>query len=139
MINPVVFNVTRVAMLSAFSAVISELLGFKLKLYKVKLWAAMVASKLCFTYLWINDHYLTCNLPTLLPMLFLTGLCFLYVPTSMQFVANHILFPYLGFDVILAAFCLMWKFKESRDLFLSMSITFIGLCHRGFIDVWCMA
>lgn len=37
MINPVIFNVTRVAMLSAFSAVVSELLGFKLKLYKVKL------------------------------------------------------------------------------------------------------
>lgn len=36
-INPVVFNVTRVAMLSAFSAVISELLGFKLKLHKVKI------------------------------------------------------------------------------------------------------
>ncbi|XP_067937841.1 protein PHTF2-like [Watersipora subatra] len=36
-INPVVFNVARVAMLSAFSAVISELLGFKLKLHKVKM------------------------------------------------------------------------------------------------------
>lgn len=36
-INPVVFNATRLVMLSAFSAIVSELLGFKLKLYKVKL------------------------------------------------------------------------------------------------------
>lgn len=37
LINPVVYNFTRLIVLSAFSAVISELLGFKLKLHKVKL------------------------------------------------------------------------------------------------------
>ncbi|RUS70098.1 hypothetical protein EGW08_022137 [Elysia chlorotica] len=35
--NPVVYNVMRVVVLSAFSAVLTEVLGFKLKLYKIKL------------------------------------------------------------------------------------------------------
>ncbi|VDI27446.1 Hypothetical predicted protein [Mytilus galloprovincialis] len=35
--NPVIYNITRVVVLSAFSAVLTELLGFKLKLYKIKL------------------------------------------------------------------------------------------------------
>lgn len=35
--NPVIYNVTKVVVLSAFSAVLTELLGFKLKLYKIKL------------------------------------------------------------------------------------------------------
>jgi len=37
LVNPIVFHVTRLVMLSAFSAVISELLGFKLKLQSVKI------------------------------------------------------------------------------------------------------
>lgn len=35
--NPFLYNVTRVLVLSAVSGVLSEMLGFKLKLYKVKL------------------------------------------------------------------------------------------------------
>lgn len=35
--NPFVLNVTKVVILSAFSAILTELLGFKLKLYKIKL------------------------------------------------------------------------------------------------------
>jgi hypothetical protein len=35
--NPLILNVTKVVVLSAFSAVLTELLGFKLKLYKIKL------------------------------------------------------------------------------------------------------
>ncbi|GFS03504.1 homeodomain transcription factor [Elysia marginata] len=35
--NPVIYNITRVVVLSAFSAVLTEVLGFKLKLYKIKL------------------------------------------------------------------------------------------------------
>lgn len=34
--NPYLYNITKVIVLSAFSAVLSELLGFKLKLLKVK-------------------------------------------------------------------------------------------------------
>ncbi len=36
-INPWVYNVTKVIILSASSAVLSELFGFKLKLYKIKI------------------------------------------------------------------------------------------------------
>jgi hypothetical protein len=36
-VNPWVYNVTKVVVLSAASAVASELFGFKLKLYKIKL------------------------------------------------------------------------------------------------------
>lgn len=36
-INPWVYNVTKVVILSAASAVLSELFGFKLKLYKIKI------------------------------------------------------------------------------------------------------
>ena len=35
--NPFLYNVTKVVILSAFSAVLTELLGFKLKLYKIKI------------------------------------------------------------------------------------------------------
>ncbi|XP_015783754.1 putative homeodomain transcription factor 2 [Tetranychus urticae] len=35
--NPYLYNITKVIVLSAFSAVLTELLGFKLKLYKIKL------------------------------------------------------------------------------------------------------
>lgn len=35
--NPYLYNITKVVVLSAFSAVLTELLGFKLKLYKIKL------------------------------------------------------------------------------------------------------
>ncbi|RWS29231.1 putative homeodomain transcription factor-like protein [Leptotrombidium deliense] len=35
--NPYLYNVTKVIVLSAFSAVLTEMLGFKLKLYKIKL------------------------------------------------------------------------------------------------------
>ncbi|KAK3725298.1 hypothetical protein RRG08_005357 [Elysia crispata] len=35
--NPVIYNIMRVVVLSAFSAVLTEVLGFKLKLYKIKL------------------------------------------------------------------------------------------------------
>ncbi|KAK3087205.1 hypothetical protein FSP39_003081, partial [Pinctada imbricata] len=35
--NPVLYNIIKVVVLSAFSAVLTELLGFKLKLYKIKL------------------------------------------------------------------------------------------------------
>ena len=35
--NPYLYNITKVIVLSAFSAVLSEALGFKLKLMKVKL------------------------------------------------------------------------------------------------------
>jgi hypothetical protein len=35
--NPLIYNITKVVVLSAFSAVMTELLGFKLKLYKIKL------------------------------------------------------------------------------------------------------
>ncbi|XP_067665289.1 protein PHTF2-like [Haliotis asinina] len=34
--NPLIYNITKVVVLSAFSAVLTELLGFKLKLYKIK-------------------------------------------------------------------------------------------------------
>eukprot|EP00057_Strongylocentrotus_purpuratus_P014803 XP_011669277.1 PREDICTED: putative homeodomain transcription factor 2 isoform X2 [Strongylocentrotus purpuratus] len=34
--NPVLYNITRVLVLSAFSGVLTELLGFKLKLWKIK-------------------------------------------------------------------------------------------------------
>lgn len=36
-VNPWIYNVTKVVLLSAFSAVLSELFGFKLKLYKIKI------------------------------------------------------------------------------------------------------
>lgn len=36
-VDPWVYNITKVVILSAFSAVVSELLGFKLKLYKIKI------------------------------------------------------------------------------------------------------
>jgi len=35
--NPYFYNLTRLVILSAFSGVLSEILGFKLKLYKIKL------------------------------------------------------------------------------------------------------
>ncbi|ELU06136.1 hypothetical protein CAPTEDRAFT_227509 [Capitella teleta] len=35
--NPFLYNITKVIILSAFSAVLTEILGFKLKLYKIKL------------------------------------------------------------------------------------------------------
>lgn len=35
--NPFLYNITKVVILSAFSAVLTELLGFKLKLYKIKI------------------------------------------------------------------------------------------------------
>lgn len=35
--SPWMYHVTRVVVLSAFSAVVSDMLGFKLKLWKVKL------------------------------------------------------------------------------------------------------
>lgn len=35
--NPYLYNITKVIVLSAFSAVLSEVLGFKLKLYKIKI------------------------------------------------------------------------------------------------------
>ncbi|GFN86620.1 homeodomain transcription factor [Plakobranchus ocellatus] len=35
--NPVIYNIMRVVVLSAFSAVLTEVLGFKLKLHKIKL------------------------------------------------------------------------------------------------------
>lgn len=35
--NPLVYNIIKVVILSAFSAVLTEMLGFKLKLYKIKL------------------------------------------------------------------------------------------------------
>ncbi|XP_064652103.1 protein PHTF2-like isoform X2 [Lineus longissimus] len=35
--NPFLYNITKVVILSAFSAVLTEMLGFKLKLYKIKL------------------------------------------------------------------------------------------------------
>ncbi|XP_046914500.2 putative homeodomain transcription factor [Dermatophagoides farinae] len=35
--NPYLYNITKVVVLSAFSAVLTEMLGFKLKLYKIKL------------------------------------------------------------------------------------------------------
>ena len=34
--SPLLYNVTRVVVLSAFSAVVSDLLGFKLKVWKFK-------------------------------------------------------------------------------------------------------
>ena len=36
-VNPWVYNITKVVILSAASAVLSELFGFKLKLYKIKI------------------------------------------------------------------------------------------------------
>ena len=35
--NPILYNISKVILLSAFSAVATELLGFKLKLYKIKI------------------------------------------------------------------------------------------------------
>ncbi|CAG0904581.1 unnamed protein product [Cyprideis torosa] len=35
--NPILYNITKVIILSAFSAVLSSFLGFKLKLHKIKL------------------------------------------------------------------------------------------------------
>ncbi|KAL8575034.1 hypothetical protein ACOMHN_063566 [Nucella lapillus] len=35
--NPVIYNITKVVVLSAFSTVMTEILGFKLRLYKIKL------------------------------------------------------------------------------------------------------
>lgn len=35
--NPILYNISKVVLLSAFSAVATELLGFKLKLYKIKI------------------------------------------------------------------------------------------------------
>ena len=35
--NPYLYNVTRIVILSAFSGVLSEMLGFKLKLYNIKI------------------------------------------------------------------------------------------------------
>lgn len=35
--NPVLYNIVKVVVLSAFSAVLTEICGFKLKLYKIKL------------------------------------------------------------------------------------------------------
>ncbi|CAH1772293.1 unnamed protein product [Owenia fusiformis] len=35
--SPILYNITKITLLSAFSAILSELLGFKLKLYKIKL------------------------------------------------------------------------------------------------------
>ena len=34
--NPILYNITRVVLLSAFSGVVSEMLGFKLKIWKIK-------------------------------------------------------------------------------------------------------
>jgi hypothetical protein len=34
--NPLLYNITRMVILSAFSVVVSETLGFKLKLWKIK-------------------------------------------------------------------------------------------------------
>jgi hypothetical protein len=36
-VNPWLYNITKVVILSAASAVLSELFGFKLKLYKIKI------------------------------------------------------------------------------------------------------
>ena len=36
-VNPWVYNITKVVILSAASAVVSEIFGFKLKLYKIKI------------------------------------------------------------------------------------------------------
>jgi hypothetical protein len=36
-VSPWIYNITKVVILSAFSAVLSELFGFKLKLYKIKI------------------------------------------------------------------------------------------------------
>jgi len=36
-VNPWLYNITKVVILSAASAVVSELFGFKLKLYKIKI------------------------------------------------------------------------------------------------------
>ncbi|VDN18468.1 unnamed protein product [Dibothriocephalus latus] len=36
-VNPLVYNVFKLVLLSCFSALVSEFLGFKLKLYKLKL------------------------------------------------------------------------------------------------------
>lgn len=35
--NPLIYNIAKLIVLSAFSTVMTELLGFKLKLYKIKL------------------------------------------------------------------------------------------------------
>lgn len=35
--NPILYNVTKLVILSALSGVLSEMLGFKLKLHKIKL------------------------------------------------------------------------------------------------------
>lgn len=36
-LSPWIYNITKVVILSAFSAVLSELFGFKLKLHKIKI------------------------------------------------------------------------------------------------------
>ena len=36
-VNPWIYNITKVVILSAASAVVSEIFGFKLKLYKIKI------------------------------------------------------------------------------------------------------
>ena len=36
-VNPLIYNIFKLVLLSCFSAFISEILGFKLKLYKLKL------------------------------------------------------------------------------------------------------
>ncbi|XP_062323368.1 protein PHTF1-like [Osmerus eperlanus] len=35
-VNPLVYNITRVVILSALSAVVSDLLGFNIRLWKIK-------------------------------------------------------------------------------------------------------
>ena len=35
--NPLLYNISRVVILSAFSGVLTEMLGFKLKLWKIKM------------------------------------------------------------------------------------------------------
>lgn len=53
--NPFVYNVTKVVVLSAFSAVLTELLGFKLKLYKInfKGWRVYKISRSVYSTFWM--------------------------------------------------------------------------------------
>lgn len=39
-LNPFFYNITKIVLLSAFSAALTEMLGFKLKLYKIKIGSA---------------------------------------------------------------------------------------------------